>query len=529
MNLLEDPWIEVERRSGRREHIAPWQLTAQLDDPIAELLAPRADFRGALYQFLIGLLQTTFAPVDLQEWKDHWQTPPSEQALKAAFASYVESFELDSVGPAFMQDFDLPEAEQKAVAALLIESPGEKTVRDNLDHFVQRGAAEALCECCAATALFTLQINAPSGGVGHRVSLRGGGPLTTLLLPASATATLWQKLWLNILSQEALDAPPLRQRGDALPWTVATRTSDPKGVGDTTPETVHPLQAYWSMPRRIRLEFADVFDGRCELCGARSKRLVTGLRARNYGINYTGAWVHPLTPYSHDPKGEKPPLSLKGQKGGIGYRDWFGLALGSDDHQPDAAHVVVHFNTKLQHKLPGVPVRLWCFGYDMDNMKARCWYDSTLPLYSVPAEVQHEFAIAVRHLLEVAREAAKLLDQHVKAARFSRPKDVKKSDPAITQSFWQGSETDFYAQLERLARTDLEDQADLAPLYRDWLNSVRRLALRLFDEWALAAPIEDMKMRRVVQARADLGKWLYAGKAMKPLWKLVNSYHKEIA
>lgn len=528
MNLLFDPWIEVERLSGRREHIAPWQLTTQLDDPIAELLAPRADFRGALYQFLIGLLQTAFAPLDLDEWKDRWQTPPSTAQLQQAFAAYLESFELDSDGPAFMQDFDLPEAEHKGVAALLVESPGEKTVRDNLDHFVQRGAAEVLCAGCAATALFTLQINAPSGGVGHRVSLRGGGPLTTLLLPASATATLWQKLWLNILPQEALDAPVLGQREHALPWTAPTRTSDPKGVGDTTPETVHLLQAYWSMPRRIRLTFADVPDGSCDLCGACSERLVTGLRARNYGVNYTGAWVHPLTPYSHDPKGEKPPLSLKGQKGGIGYRDWLGLALGSDDHQPDAAKVVAHFNAKLQPKMRNLSVRLWCFGYDMDNMKARCWYDSTLPLYSVPTEVQHDFAVAVRHLLLVAREAAKLLHQQIKAARFSRPGDVG-NEPAIGQSFWQGSETDFYALLERLARADLEDEAALAPLYRDWLNLVRRLSLRLFDEWVLAAPIEDMKMRRVVQARADLGKWLYAGKVMKPLWKLVNSYQKESA
>jgi CRISPR system Cascade subunit CasA len=24
--------------------------------------------------------------------------------------------------------------------------------------------------------------------------------------------------------------------------------------------------------------------------------------------------------------------------------------------------------------------RLWAFGYDMENMKARCWYESTMPL-----------------------------------------------------------------------------------------------------------------------------------------------------
>lgn len=527
MNVLEDPWIEIERLSGRRDRIAPWLVTSEQDDPVVDVLAPRADFRGALYQFLIGLLQTTFAPADMDEWKEHWHSPPTGQELQAAFSSYIDAFEVDTDEPAFMQDFDLPEAEHKGVAALLIDSPGEKTIRDNLDHFVKRGSAEAMCAGCAATALFALQINAPSGGVGHRVSLRGGGPLTTLLMPASATATLWQKLWLNVLPTEALDYPALPSRSTVLPWTAKTRTSDAKGVSGTTPETVHALQAYWSMPRRIRLIFSDVPDGRCQMCGRLSDRLATGIRARNYGTNYIGAWLHPLTPYSYDPKDlQKPHLSLKGQKGGIAYRDWVGLALGSESQT--AALVVAHFNSKVQPKLHDYAARLWCFGYDMDNMKARCWYDSTLPLYSVPADVRREFTAAVGQILGVAREAAKLLHKQVQAARFSRPGDVG-SEPAITQSFWQGSEAGFYSTIGKAARVDLEDPAALAPIYRRWLIDIRHLSLRLFDEWVLAAPIEDMRMQRVVQARADLDKWLGRGKPMKLLWELVNVDYKESA
>lgn len=26
--------------------------------------------------------------------------------------------------------------------------------------------------------------------------------------------------------------------------------------------------------------------------------------------------------------------------------------------------------------------RLWAFGYDMDNMKPRCWHESTFPLFN---------------------------------------------------------------------------------------------------------------------------------------------------
>ncbi len=36
---------------------------------------------------------------------------------------------------------------------------------------------------------------------GHLVSLRGGGPLTTLVYPAEENSTLWQKLWLNVINR----------------------------------------------------------------------------------------------------------------------------------------------------------------------------------------------------------------------------------------------------------------------------------------------------------------------------------------
>lgn len=77
MNLIRDKWIEVVRRNGKRERIAPLQLTADAEDPVIDVLAPRPDFRGALYQFLIALLQTACAPEDLNEWKECWEEPLS--------------------------------------------------------------------------------------------------------------------------------------------------------------------------------------------------------------------------------------------------------------------------------------------------------------------------------------------------------------------------------------------------------------------------------------------------------------------
>ncbi|MBB3101735.1 type I-E CRISPR-associated protein Cse1/CasA [Azomonas macrocytogenes] len=522
MDLLTSRWLEV-KGNGCRERISPVHIG---DLAWVDLYGHRPDFHAALYQFLIGLLQTAYAPINLEEWRDRWSNPPSAKELEAVFAPYRDAFLLENDGPAFMQDLHLSEeSNQLPVVDLLIDAGSD------CNRFFNKPAAEhGLCECCFVQALLTLQLNAPAGGRGVRTSARGGGPLTTLLLPADEHATLWQKLWLNVLPLDALDYPAFTKPDEVLPWLLPTRTSDGPGALDTQPgmmppfktQHVHPLQVYWSMSRRIRLDASTVGQGDCAICGAQDVRLIRHYRTRHGGTNYTGAWVHPLTPYSLDPKGEKPPLSIKGRQAGRGYRDWLGLVLSNDDHQPAAARVVAYFTVKV--KTPRV--RLWCFGYDMSNMKALCWYDSTLPVHTVAADQQRRFIRCVKALLDVANDTANALHKQVKAAWFRRPGEAK-PQPAVEQSFWQGSEADFYRLLEGLEALDFEVEVQLAEVYRDWLLRSRCLALGLFDQWVLAGPSEDMDMQRVVRARAALGKELSGGKAMKPLWKIVNSQHKE--
>lgn len=514
MDLIAEPWIKGLTSEGMLA-ISPLMIGC---DDVRDLFIERPDFRGALYQFLIGLLQLAYAPEDLDEWRERWESPPDSAALESAFAPYRQAFLLENDGPAFMQDLQLPaEANHLPVLELLIDAGSGSNL-----YFNKPASDHGLCAACAAQALLTLQLNAPSGGRGVRTSLRGGGPLTTLLLPAGENSTLWQKLWLNVLPRDASFDKPVDRLSDVLPWMAPTRTSDDKGVGDTTPETVHPLQAYWSMPRRIRLDTTTRSPGDCSNCGATDAQQFRHYHTRHGGTNYTGNWTHPLTPYSLDPKGEKPPISIKGRQASQGYQHWLGLVLGNENHQPDAARVVAHHTQRVRKPL----VRLWCFGYDMSNMKALCWYDSSLPVHALPAARQPLFVRSVKELLDVASETARALHGAVKAAWFRRPGDVGQ-EPAITQSFWQGSEAAFYRSLERLAALDFDQPYELAMVYRDWLLETRRLAHRLFDQWAVSAPIEDMDMERVVTAKADLGKQL--NKATKALWTLVNQHDKEPA
>ena len=83
MNLITDPWIPVIRKDGT-DTIMPWQI-AEAENPVIEINAPRPDFQGALYQFLIGLLQTCFAPKNEDEWLERWEDPPQPDKLEVAF------------------------------------------------------------------------------------------------------------------------------------------------------------------------------------------------------------------------------------------------------------------------------------------------------------------------------------------------------------------------------------------------------------------------------------------------------------
>ena len=177
ISLISEQWIPVRDRKGVVRKISPLEI---LDEEIVDIAAERADFQTALWQFLIGLIQTTLAPEDEDAWFDIWEEGLEKADLAKAFSKVGPAFIFGPQSPSFMQDFDQLEGEAVPLAALLPESPGENTIKHNKDFFIKRGE-KRFCPHCAAMALFSLQLNAPSGGQGYRTGLRGGGPLTTLI------------------------------------------------------------------------------------------------------------------------------------------------------------------------------------------------------------------------------------------------------------------------------------------------------------------------------------------------------------
>lgn len=509
-NLIDEKWIPVKRRDGTPDMIAPWEVTDKFDEnPVVALNAPRPDFNGALIQFLIGLVQTLAAPTNRIEWKMKLNKPPKPEELKTKFASVQHAFELGGEGPRFMQDFERNGGKKWDVSFLLLDSPGENTLENYQDHFVKRGRVNVLCPACAATALFTLQINAPYGGVGHQSSIRGGGPLTTLVLgQRSDTESLWGTIWINILENQTVlnvFGNSMKPRDeDKFLWLVPTRKSDKDGGVETTPEDVHPAHIFWSFSRRIVLNIENLNSVKCDICGTPTIHGIKNYKALTFGTSYTGSWIHPLSPHR---RVNQQPFPRQAQPGGITYRHWLGL-IQEDQGTLSEPALVVHRFRENQTESDST-YRLWAFGYDTDPKrptKARCWYEGQMPLIQIDPSVRDEYEQSVASLIRAASEIASNTRSAVKKAWFRRPGDKKGDVSFLDNGFWQNTEQAFYEVLHGL-KTALESGKDTIENRKAWHFSLCTEALKLFDAYAWEGPIEDSDPKRIVIARSDLEKF----------------------
>ena len=505
-NLIDEAWLPIRRANGRAEWIRPWEITRGVDEnPLVEPAWLRPDLDLATEEFLIGLLSTAAAPDNEDEW-DEWQhKPPTAERLREAFVMVAYAFNLCGDGPRFMQDMDtLEKAEGKPVAALLVDTPGEQTKKKNTDLFVHRDHVPQVLGCpAAAIVLFTQQAYAPKGGSGHRTSLRGGGPMTTLLrtegLPYSDT--LWGRVWPNVETKEQQYG---RAVGDSLnqpifPWVDATRTSEKKGGVITTPADAHSLQVYWGMPRRIRLQFEAAEGRTCELTGEDAPDgVVTEYRTVNYGVNYSDGFTHPLSPY-YRKRVDDPWLATHLRSPGISYRlwpDYVGMDADTTGKRP--AQTVRHWHEERG----GTPARLRVAGYDMDNMKPRNWVEGEMPIYHLSDSVRRERL--ERLALQLVEAAGLAAGQLAGQVMFAVP-----GSAMIRLRFDRNTEAAFYAALAQ-AKQALEAASDvpLGDVHEQWRETLAEAAIALFDERAPLDGGDVPKIKRRAQARKNLIFWL---------------------
>ena len=359
----------------------------------------------------------------------------------------------------------------------------------------------------AAMALITMQNQAPAGGAGIRTSLRGGGPLVTLVIPGvpieGAPLSLWHRLWANV---PRLARPTVEDFPRLFPWLVPTRTGRV-----TTPEDVHPLQCFFGLPRRIRLDFTMNTERRvCDLTGIVDDVVVRTFRTRPQGTNYEG-WSrgHPLTPYYKVKATDVASLPVHPRDGRLGYRQWVSLVYGKQDGLRFPASCI---DTFRQDRAPDLASRvrksrLMAAGYAMDNMKALAFVETEMPLHLPRAQRAAEGLVPLCNgLVEAATLVSSLLVGAVRRALFGEKGDVD-SDATVLASvrerFFDATTDDFFALIDEatIAADASEGVLDRPTFGERWRAIVTRTAFHIFDDTAPILAVVGRSPRDVVEAR----------------------------
>ncbi|MCR5220678.1 MAG: type I-E CRISPR-associated protein Cse1/CasA [bacterium] len=508
-NLLKEKWIPVRLEGGTSDWIAPYQIG---DPGVLGVNPGRPDFKAALMELLVGLLQTTFAP-PAPDWRKWLEKPPLPEELQKAFAPHEPYFELLGDGLRFMQDLTMCDADKPArsdASSLLIEQPGEQTLKNNVDLFIHRGQVKSLCPACAATALYTLQAFSPSGGRGIRTSLRGGGPLSTLICGSN----LWQSIWLNVLpcgtrSGEMPETPQGDElKGKVYPWAAPTRTSAKNE--ETHLEDVHMLHAYWAMPRRLRLEESES-AGPCDICGCQHELAVTGVLSRPFGYNYGPLWQHPLTPYRFMGEG-KAPLSIKGQANSAAYSNWLGIVYGEPrkkNGKPVNGVSPALCCTRSEAKKVARKMKqgISAAGYNMSNAKAVSWCEHVFPIIDVEEERRSGFTSVVYDMVQAADQVRRNLYGGLKEALILEAgKNQVSAGSTLFENaaneFWHATEEAFYKYAEQLASLECESDTWQSVLF-EWGKHLHLEAEMIFDAlvWTDGFPVERMGQRVEAQGK----------------------------
>lgn len=462
LNLISDAWIPVLDKAGQRRVISPWQMA---DASLLRPDWPRADLNIACLELLIGLVYLADPPANLPDWED--RQAPDPDRLRQRLAAFAPAFNLTGEGPLFLQDLEPLQGEPNPADMLFIDSAGANTAKNNADLMVHRDRYPALEPALAAMALFTFQAHAPSGGAGNRTSMRGGGPLLTLVDPGQG---LWPLIWAN---QPHGRAGEMRD----LPWMRATRVSNSDQETPPPPGGPFGVEAFFGMPRRLRLiEDAD---------------LITGVVQKPYGTKYAG-WLHPLTPYRR--KAQEEYAFAEHPKAGLfGYRHWLGVLAEKPSNEVEPNRALVLRLWDQRRKLTGAGATVQVAGWAMDNMKPRDFTHSVQPVVALAPEA-NDMLIGLVEAAEQAALALRAALEPVLAGGEARE--------GARETFYTSTETAFRARFDDLKAGLVPDQ-----VAKDWLANLRAQAFSQFD--ALALPGLDQRetdvIERIVQARGRLG------------------------
>ena len=214
MKLLEDAWIPI----GNQQTITLQTLLTQAVD--CQISLPRDDMEMACLQLLICLVQSLFTPPDTETLKQRIKIPLTTDQYQAGIDGIESWFDLSHPDQPFMQTRGVKSKELTPMDKLFAGLDSSTS-----SVFVNEpGLADRLCPSCTSIGLYNQANNAPSFGGGFKGSLRGGTPISTLVLDRlhETKDGLRQRIWRNVLSEDMLNT--------FMPWYMETHQQKPNWV-----------------------------------------------------------------------------------------------------------------------------------------------------------------------------------------------------------------------------------------------------------------------------------------------------------
>jgi len=476
LNLISDKWIPVITKDDARLTISPHDL---LDEKLLMVDWDRPDFNLSCLEFLVGLIYAACAPADLEDWEDGLEMTQGE--LSRGLGRLTDAFNLTGDGPCFAQDFDpLNGIDLTPCDGLFLDTAGENTAKNNTDILVHRDRYQVLDLPSAAMALFTMQSYAGSGGVGFRVGLRGGGPMTFLIDPSE---TLWDLIWANVpygrpadlgdfpwMRETVISSTP-RETPEEKKVRIAEKRKKEKAahvVIGTSSSPEH--EVFFSMPRRIRL----VVEG----------ELVTGYRHVPYGTNYEEC-LHPLSGYYRVGKSSGL-ISRKVNFSRFGYENWIGTSVpGARSEAKERAQCL----RMAPERFPGMSLGVIVGGWNLNK--------STASNFLMTRTIMHQLGgsetVLLRGMIDVAVQSAVAIEMSLLNI------DKAPYGMNIPQMLYDRTSRKMDALYAKLAQ--FGDHSDLGI---EWLDHLRINALSLFDELTVPS-LGKMKASHIESVFRDRG------------------------
>jgi len=222
------------------------------------------------------------------------------------------------------------------------------------------------------------------------------------------------------------------------------------------------------------------------------------------------------------------------QAGGVIYRNWLGSVFSDKDGNKEPA-MVVHEYINVRRE-GDWQFRLWCFGYDMENMKPCCWYEAKFPLIMVAQNNVSDYEETLANLIKAASMICGNIKVAINRVLYGKPefdsktkklkwkyhgikktpsdeeKEIDKVLFSVKEKtlfnsaeayFWQTTESTFYEALRKL-KWAIESGSDHVEICKEYHQVLCKEAEKQFSYHVLSGPTENMDPKKIAIAEKEL-------------------------